>query len=957
MAEELSKLSVIFLLDTSRFERSLTDTQKKMRRVGRELSDLGKRMTIGLTVPIALAGKRITETATAFEYQMARVQAISGATSSAFKQLQGNAEALGASTIFTAREVGALQEEFAKLGFTAQEITKVTESTLSLAQVTGATLPRAAEIAGSTLRTFNMDASRVGEVNDLVAVAISRSALDFESFAETMKYAGSQAAVSGVTMSELGAAMGVLANRGVKGSIAGTRLRMIFAKLTEEGGDTHKKFLDLVHGSMSMAEAIDRFGIRAATAIPVLQENAAEFDRLDRQMQLAHGTLEIMQAEMDDTSFAAQKKLKSALEDVSIQLGKALLPMINAVANALVKVANGFASLPKFFQTLIVVIGTLVAAIGPLLLVFGSLNHSMVTISLLSPKLATALSSMFGPIGIAVTLIGTLALSFLSAASEAEKLEGVGDRTNRAMLQAKEATLKATSSVRMLIDQYQNENRTLEEKQRILNELNRLQPKFFDKLDAEATKVEDLEDAYRNLFKEMLRQEQAKAFMTEINKLESERIAFLIEEDKRLQQLEDTRRRAAEGDPSLQKRTVTVTTEEGDKITTERDPVRFAEMEFESYQRYAAKQIKDLESQAKRFEGMMQDRGLFELLLGDPQKVTPGSATVAVREMEDIMAELAKKLKVIEARKDALNLSDLDVSKEKLTAYTKAFEDLIVAGVDGQDVGNNIKFVGDAVTGLNNDIEKAEQIQELADILEDLDRKLAKINRRMTGAISGPESKLKSLKAEQQAIGDAIAKLQKDTPGATEEIANLQKQYDELTPAIAKANEELLKYQQRQQMIETITNGSVDAFFSLGSAMGDLTDSTVSLGRRMVNSIAKSVAAMLKQVYVQFALNAIQNSTHPLHAIALMGIGAGAISGFLNSIPALAQGGIAVGPQLAVVGDNRSGREAIIPLEKLPGLMQKMGGGMGGRLYGSLDGYDIVLSNERNNRLMQRSSR
>ena len=202
-------------------------------------------MTIGLTVPIALAGKRITETATAFEYQMARVQAISGATSSAFKQLQGNAEELGASTIFTAREVGALQEEFAKLGFTAQEITKVTESTLSLAQVTGATLPRAAEIAGSTLRTFNMDASRVGEVNDLVAVAISKSALDFESFAETMKYAGSQAAVSGVTMSELGAAMGVLANRGVKGSIAGTRLRMIFAKLTQEGGDTHQKVLRL----------------------------------------------------------------------------------------------------------------------------------------------------------------------------------------------------------------------------------------------------------------------------------------------------------------------------------------------------------------------------------------------------------------------------------------------------------------------------------------------------------------------------------------------------------------------------------------------------------------------------------------------------------------------------------------------------------------------------------------
>ena len=58
-----------------------------------------------------------------------------------------------------------------------------------------------------------------------------------------------------------------------------------------------------------------------------------------------------------------------------------------------------------------------------------------------------------------------------------------------------------------------------------------------------------------------------------------------------------------------------------------------------------------------------------------------------------------------------------------------------------------------------------------------------------------------------------------------------------------------------------------------------------------------------------------------------------------------------------MVGDNRSGREAIIPLEKLPGLMQKMGGGGTGRLYRTIEGYDLVLTNERNNRFLQRLSR
>ena len=919
-------------------------------------------MTIGLTVPIALAGKRITETATAFEYQMARVQAISGATSNAFKQLQGNAEELGASTIFTAREVGALQEEFAKLGFTAQEITKVTQSTLSLAQVTGATLPRAAEIAGSTLRTFNMDASRVAEVNDLVAVAISRSALDFESFAETMKYAGSQAAVSGITMSELGAAMGVLANRGVKGSIAGTRLRMIFAKLTEEGGDTHQKFLDLVHGSISMAEAIDRFGIRAATAIPVLQENADEFDRLDRQMQLAHGTLEIMQAEMDDTSFAAQKKLKSALEDVSIQIGKALLPIINAVAAALTAVANGFASLPTFFQTLIVVIGGLVAAIGPLLLVLGSLNISMVTISLISPKLATALTSMFGPIGILTALVATLALTFLRAKDSQFEVEKGSEIGARAMRQASEATAQATASVKTLIVQYQNENRTLEEKQKILDELQRLQPDYFSQLDVHKTKVEDLETAYDNMFKALLRQEQAKAFMTELNKLESDRIQALIQQDKLRQDILAAEKAVSESEARDLELSGTFTGTKmdfmyaGTEGTGVTEGLRQNLANLRGEEQEIQKFLDDLGVQFESINKIMGDQGFYDLLLGGSGKTTPESATKGVRDVKDIMADLAKELKVIEARSDALGLTVVEEDNEKLKAYTKALEDLIEASVDGADVSKNLDYVKSSVEDLDRAVGQAEGLLSVGDILQNLNQAMVKIQQTF-GNMDGPEANLKSLRMQQDAVAKAIEKLKEETPGATDEIARLTEEYKRLTKAVQGAEEDLEAFNLRQSAIKIASDGMADGFLNLGAAMVAVGDATKSMARRMLESAAATISAMIKQLYVQWAQSALAEPKPALAKIALLGIGAGAISGFLNNIPQLAKGGIAIGPQLAVVGDNRSGREAIIPLEKLPGLMQKMGGGMGGRLYGSLDGYDIVLSNERNNRLMQRSSR
>ena len=53
-----------------------------------------------------------------------------------------------------------MQLEYAKLGFSADEITQVTAATLNLAQATGSDLAQSAEVAGATLRAFGLDAIR-----------------------------------------------------------------------------------------------------------------------------------------------------------------------------------------------------------------------------------------------------------------------------------------------------------------------------------------------------------------------------------------------------------------------------------------------------------------------------------------------------------------------------------------------------------------------------------------------------------------------------------------------------------------------------------------------------------------------------------------------------------------------------------------------------------------------------
>lgn len=353
----------------------------------------------------------------------------------------------------------------------------------------------------------------------------------------------------------------------------------------------------------------------------------------------------------------------------------------------------------------------------------------------------------------------------------------------------------------------------------------------------------------------------------------------------------------------------------------------------------------------------MGEGSFYDLLIGSETKTTPSSNAKAIQDQLDIMAKLNRELKIIEKRDAELGLTDLEVQKEQLKAYTTAFNGLIEAGVDGADVAGNIAIVGDAVHHLSTNIGRAEDLEGLGKVLSKLFSDLEKAGTLFASSDQTPIDELAKLKAEFAATGKALQKLKTEYPGATEQIEAQTAAYQELAAAIKVAEGAVQEFNMKQEITEHLQRAVVDGSFAMGSAFGALADSTKDFGQAMLEALTSTLSALIRQIYMTYALETMKTGADPLTKIALLGVGAGAISGFLNSIPKLAQGGIAVGPQLAMVGDNRSGREAIIPLEKLPGLMQKMGGGNGGRLYGTIQGYDLVLSNERNNRLMQRASR
>jgi hypothetical protein len=412
----LSSINLRFFANVAPLISGLNKAERALDQAGRKMQATGKKLTFQLTAPIAGLAAVAVNTFQAFELQMSKVKAVSGATGAEFQALSDDAKRLGESTIFSASQVAELQTEFAKLGFSAPEILKVTEATLALAQATDSELGRAAEVAGATLRGFNLDASETGRVTDVMALSFSRSALDMEKFAESMKYVAPIASAAGVSLEETTAMLATLANAGISGSQAGTSLRRILSDLGSEGGTTAEKIAILASKGISMENAMDDVGRSAQSALLVLQKNVSTLPTLTTEFENAEGAAQRMASIMDATSAGAMKGLASAFEGLMISIGEivsvAFVPFVKMLT-ATLQTLNGA---PAIVKIVAVAVAGLVAAIGPLLFTFGLMQRNLIAMLPYLMKMGAALrfialqglKILIGPIGIVLAALAAL---------------------------------------------------------------------------------------------------------------------------------------------------------------------------------------------------------------------------------------------------------------------------------------------------------------------------------------------------------------------------------------------------------------------------------------------------------------------------------------------------------------------------------------------------------------------
>lgn len=316
-----------------------------------------------------------------FDRAMSELAAVTRATAGDMEDLRDVAKDLGASTEFTAKQAAEGLTFLARAGFDAAESMAAIPAVLDLATASGMELGRAADIASNIMSAFGIAADDATSATDILAAAAARSNTDVQQLGDAMAYVGPIAAALDVSMNDAAAAIGVLSDAGIQGSMAGTSLRQILSSLVNPVGEAATAIKEmgltleevnpgtndltdimsaLSQAGIDAADAMTIFGDRGGPAILALTSQAASLEQLTAELKDVDGAAAQMAGTMRDNLAGDLDGVMSAAQGLMIALGDAgLTAILRGTIQAVTEVTRFVTRLVDAFADLAGMVGSL----------------------------------------------------------------------------------------------------------------------------------------------------------------------------------------------------------------------------------------------------------------------------------------------------------------------------------------------------------------------------------------------------------------------------------------------------------------------------------------------------------------------------------------------------------------------------------------------------------------------
>lgn len=395
--------------DITDFSKKMAESNKALgnfTKANQETFDAFKKTGAAVTgVGVALAGGLgvAVKHAANFESAMSSVAAISGATGKDLDLLTEAAREWGASTSFSATEAAEGLEYMALAGWDTQQMLGGIGPILHLAEAGALELGRASDLVTDSMSAMGIEVQNLDGYLDKVAQTSRKSNTDIDALMEALVIAGGKFRELNIPLEESNAMLGILANRGFKGSEAGTAMNAILTRLTATTGPSAKALKELgvsafdsqgnfrgmevvmkdVEKALSKMDDEQRShyqtqiaGLNHGKAFSAMLDGLGnEYDSLKGDIEGADGALIEMRDTMKDNLQGALENLSSAFEEIMISLGEALLPAVKTITKWLQKLADWFNGLSDSTKSTIAIVAgvatVLMLVVGPMLLLIG----------------------------------------------------------------------------------------------------------------------------------------------------------------------------------------------------------------------------------------------------------------------------------------------------------------------------------------------------------------------------------------------------------------------------------------------------------------------------------------------------------------------------------------------------------------------------------------------------------
>ena len=341
----------------SKAEKGLAGLYQKAKsmnweKVNSGLNKFGAVAIGGLAGIGAIAGSSLTAFAD-LEDQVRRNKAIMGATAAEENMLMAQTRELGRSTRFTAQEVAQAQMYQAMAGMKTNEVLEMTPKLLKLSIASGEDLASTSDLLTDNISAFGLTLQDADRFMDVMAATANNTNTSIAQLGEAYKYVASTSR-NFESLEETNIILGLLADSGLKGSIAGRNLAAIYARLSKTTPDMDKalkkvgitlydnngkfkglrKIIEELKPKLaSMSEEQRNYFLATIAGTEglkvmnnLLGTSKEGIEKAENAIKNATGATDRFAKEMSDNTKDKIAQFRSAVEDLRISIGEGLAP-------------------------------------------------------------------------------------------------------------------------------------------------------------------------------------------------------------------------------------------------------------------------------------------------------------------------------------------------------------------------------------------------------------------------------------------------------------------------------------------------------------------------------------------------------------------------------------------------------------------------------------------------------